>query len=180
MISLSRVYFAEIVFRSQRVCIGKASSIWKYMLTKLISKLYNQCRCQVSACLLGFHTSITDLTDIIRSYVRIDYRNNSLYFRGEIHRCSKTLGGPWTTNSEGPPNQWVHFAWVPPGSTGPLDIVHPVHPLAMHLAGCNSAVESSPNVPVFCIIFPPRPNHCLTTDIPKVVVCNFLSVEKCI
>ena len=36
------------------------------------------------------------------------------------HRRSKTLGGPWTRNSEGAPNQWVHFGWGLPGSSGPL------------------------------------------------------------
>ena len=42
------------------------------------------------------------------------------------HRRSKTLGGPWTRNSEGSSNQWVRFGWGPPDPSGALDIVHPV------------------------------------------------------
>ena len=50
------------------------------------------------------------------------------------HRRSKTFGGSWTKNSEGPPNQcWifgVHFGW------GPLDVVHPpATPLSGRLDG---------------------------------------------
>ena len=37
----------------------------------------------------------------------------------------------------GAPNQWLYFGFilveVPPGASGPLDIVHPVHPLATPL-----------------------------------------------
>ena len=37
----------------------------------------------------------------------------------------------------------VHFGWGPPGPSGPLDIVHPVHPLATPLrdARCVPAVR---------------------------------------
>ena len=41
------------------------------------------------------------------------------------HMCSKTLGGPWTSNSEGPQTNCIILV------AGPLDFVHPVHLLAM-------------------------------------------------
>ena len=47
------------------------------------------------------------------------------------HRRNKTLGGPCTRNSEGPPNQWLFLVLILVG--GSLDIVHPVHPFAMPL-----------------------------------------------
>ena len=46
-------------------------------------------------------------------------RNSSMGGTLSNHRRSKTLGGPWTRNSEGPQNQWLFWGFILIGD--PLD-----------------------------------------------------------
>ena len=60
-----------------------------------------------------------------------------------MHKRSKTLGGPWTRNGEGAPNQWLSFGFIL--STLSIRLLRPCADGALvtnKVVGCRSVKSS--------------------------------------